>query len=59
MFEWKPPDPRFVALARRLEALARRWLHHEPVKLDPAASSDDEIAADPTVADEGGSAAAG
>jgi hypothetical protein len=24
MFEWKPPDPRLVALVRRLEAAIRR-----------------------------------
>lgn len=30
MFEWKPPDPRLVALARRLEAAVHRLLGAKP-----------------------------
>jgi hypothetical protein len=45
MFEWKPPDPRLVALVRRLQETARRRFRSKSENPDSMRAIDDEIAA--------------
>jgi hypothetical protein len=49
MFEWKPPDPRLVALVRRLEAAILRHLPGGPASgVEPSRSNVETAGAEPS-----------